>query len=145
MSAYRIIGEDRPGRWLVTCDHASNRVPDWVAGGDLGIGHGGWFQRFAAFARAKARLDAGADRGAKGAVGAQGFAGGAGQAAKDAGGGHADKSLPVKARVPIKKRTVKGVIIWQIEHHGPMIAEPKARAAGNRAFILGGRRFWGGG
>jgi len=38
VSAYRIIGEDRPGRWLVTCDHASNRVPDWVAGGDLGIG-----------------------------------------------------------------------------------------------------------
>lgn len=38
MSAYRIIGEDRPGRWLVTCDHATNRVPDWVAGGDLGIG-----------------------------------------------------------------------------------------------------------
>lgn len=34
---YRIDGEDRPGRWLVTCDHASNRVPDWVAGGDLGI------------------------------------------------------------------------------------------------------------
>lgn len=38
MAAYRIIGNDRPGRWLVTCDHASNRVPDWVAGGDLGIG-----------------------------------------------------------------------------------------------------------
>ncbi len=37
MTAYRIIGQDRPGRWLVTCDHASNRVPDWVAGGDLGI------------------------------------------------------------------------------------------------------------
>lgn len=37
MTAYRIIGHDRPGRWLVTCDHASNRVPDWVAGGDLGI------------------------------------------------------------------------------------------------------------
>jgi len=35
--AYQITGEDRPGRWLVTCDHASNRVPDWVAGGDLGI------------------------------------------------------------------------------------------------------------
>jgi len=34
---YQIIGENRPGRWLVTCDHASNRVPDWVAGGDLGI------------------------------------------------------------------------------------------------------------
>lgn len=38
MTAFRIIGEDRPGRWLVTCDHASNRVPEWVAGGDLGIG-----------------------------------------------------------------------------------------------------------
>ena len=38
MSAYEIIGEHRPGRWLVTCDHASNHVPDWVAGGDLGIG-----------------------------------------------------------------------------------------------------------
>ncbi len=38
MSAYQIIGEGRPGRWLVTCDHASNRVPDWVSGGDLGIG-----------------------------------------------------------------------------------------------------------
>lgn len=37
MTAYRIIGKDRPGRWLVACDHASNRVPDWVAGGDLGI------------------------------------------------------------------------------------------------------------
>ncbi|MFO1202003.1 MAG: N-formylglutamate amidohydrolase [Tabrizicola sp.] len=35
--AFRIEGEDRKGRWLVTCDHASNRVPDWVAGGDLGI------------------------------------------------------------------------------------------------------------
>jgi predicted N-formylglutamate amidohydrolase len=35
--AFQIDGEDRPGRWLVTCDHASNRVPDWVAGGDLGI------------------------------------------------------------------------------------------------------------
>lgn len=35
--AYKIIGADRPGRWLVTCDHASNRVPDWVAGGDLGL------------------------------------------------------------------------------------------------------------
>ena len=37
MSAYKIIGQQRPGRWLVTCDHASNRVPDDVAGGDLGI------------------------------------------------------------------------------------------------------------
>ena len=31
------LGEDRPSRWLVTCDHAANHVPDWVAGGDLGI------------------------------------------------------------------------------------------------------------
>ena len=37
MSAYNIIGQQRPGRWLVTCDHASNRVPEGVAGGDLGI------------------------------------------------------------------------------------------------------------
>jgi predicted N-formylglutamate amidohydrolase len=36
--AFHIEGEARPGRWLVTCDHASNRVPDWVAGGSLGIG-----------------------------------------------------------------------------------------------------------
>jgi len=35
--AFIVEGEDRPSRWLVTCDHASNRVPDWVAGGDLGI------------------------------------------------------------------------------------------------------------
>lgn len=38
MPAYHIYGENRPGRWLVTCDHASNRVPDWVGGGGLGIG-----------------------------------------------------------------------------------------------------------
>jgi predicted N-formylglutamate amidohydrolase len=35
--AFQLEGEARPGRWLITCDHASNRVPDWVAGGDLGI------------------------------------------------------------------------------------------------------------
>jgi predicted N-formylglutamate amidohydrolase len=35
--AYQIIGADRPSRWLVTVDHATNTVPDWVAGGDLGI------------------------------------------------------------------------------------------------------------
>lgn len=35
--AVRIEGEERRGRWLVTCDHASNHVPDWVGGGDLGI------------------------------------------------------------------------------------------------------------
>ncbi|MES2969583.1 MAG: N-formylglutamate amidohydrolase [Pseudomonadota bacterium] len=37
MDAYEIIGNDRPGRWLITCDHASNRVPDWIGGGSLGI------------------------------------------------------------------------------------------------------------
>jgi len=35
--ACEIIGQERGSRWLVTCDHASNRVPDWVAGGDLGL------------------------------------------------------------------------------------------------------------
>ena len=34
--AFTISGEDRPGRWLVTCDHATNRVPEDL-GGDLGI------------------------------------------------------------------------------------------------------------
>lgn len=37
MPAHEIFGATRPGRWLVTCDHASNRVPDWVGGGTLGI------------------------------------------------------------------------------------------------------------
>lgn len=35
--AFRIEGEGRPGRWLITCDHATNRVPAWVGGGDLGL------------------------------------------------------------------------------------------------------------
>lgn len=35
--AFTIIGEDRPSRWLVACDHATNHVPQWVNGGDLGI------------------------------------------------------------------------------------------------------------
>lgn len=34
---YHIEGADRKGRWLVTCDHAANTVPDFVAGGDLGL------------------------------------------------------------------------------------------------------------
>ena len=37
MTPFHIAGEDRPGRWLVTCDHASNRVPADVCGGDLGV------------------------------------------------------------------------------------------------------------
>jgi predicted N-formylglutamate amidohydrolase len=36
-SAFDIIGENRPGRWLVTCDHASNAVPEWIGGGSLGL------------------------------------------------------------------------------------------------------------
>ncbi len=35
--AYEIHGEHRKSRWLVTCDHASNQVPHWVNGGDLGL------------------------------------------------------------------------------------------------------------
>jgi predicted N-formylglutamate amidohydrolase len=35
--AFKIVGEDRDSPWLVTCDHAANRVPDWVGGGNLGI------------------------------------------------------------------------------------------------------------
>lgn len=35
---YHIFGKTRPGRWLVTCDHASNRVPAEIGGGSLGIG-----------------------------------------------------------------------------------------------------------
>ncbi|MDP5360926.1 MAG: N-formylglutamate amidohydrolase [Paracoccaceae bacterium] len=34
---FEIIGANRPGRWLVSCDHATNVVPDWVHGGDLGL------------------------------------------------------------------------------------------------------------
>jgi predicted N-formylglutamate amidohydrolase len=62
--AFVVEGEDRPGRWLVTCDHASNRVPDWVNGGDLGIAgadmarHIAWDVGAAGLARALAeRLD----------------------------------------------------------------------------------------
>lgn len=32
-----IEGADRPARWLITCDHASNIVPPFVGGGDLGL------------------------------------------------------------------------------------------------------------
>lgn len=34
--AFETAGEGRGGPWLITCDHATNRVPDWL-GGDLGI------------------------------------------------------------------------------------------------------------
>ena len=35
--AYILTDADAPGRWVVTCDHASNRVPPSVEGGDLGL------------------------------------------------------------------------------------------------------------
>ena len=35
--SYEVLGETRNSRWLLTCDHASNRVPEWIDGGDLGI------------------------------------------------------------------------------------------------------------
>jgi len=34
---FHIDGAERRSRWVVTCDHASNRVPPEVAGGDLGL------------------------------------------------------------------------------------------------------------
>lgn len=34
---FHTFGEDRPGRWLITCDHATNMVPAEVAGGELGL------------------------------------------------------------------------------------------------------------
>ncbi len=34
---YQIVGADRPGRWLVTCDHAASTVPKAVNGGTLGL------------------------------------------------------------------------------------------------------------
>jgi len=34
----RTVGANRPGRWVVTCDHATNAVPPDIGGGDLGIG-----------------------------------------------------------------------------------------------------------
>lgn len=34
---FHITGTHRPGPWVITCDHASNRVPNWVAQGDLGL------------------------------------------------------------------------------------------------------------
>ncbi len=34
---FHLFGEDRPARWLVTCDHATNVVPPDVNGGTLGL------------------------------------------------------------------------------------------------------------
>jgi len=35
--AFEIIGTNRPARWLITCDHASNHIPADVNGGGLGL------------------------------------------------------------------------------------------------------------
>ncbi|MEM8956562.1 MAG: N-formylglutamate amidohydrolase [Pseudomonadota bacterium] len=34
---YEIIGRERPGRWVISCDHASNDVPQEIGGGSLGL------------------------------------------------------------------------------------------------------------
>ena len=34
---FHIIGQDRASRWLLTCDHATNTVPDAINNGDLGL------------------------------------------------------------------------------------------------------------
>jgi predicted N-formylglutamate amidohydrolase len=34
---FHVMGKERPGRWLVTCDHAANTVPPFVNGGSLGL------------------------------------------------------------------------------------------------------------
>lgn len=36
-SPVEIDGADRPGRWCISCDHASNFIPDFVNGGTLGL------------------------------------------------------------------------------------------------------------
>ncbi len=35
--AYEVLNPDAAGPALLLCDHASNAVPDWCAGGDLGL------------------------------------------------------------------------------------------------------------
>lgn len=35
--SFEVEGKDRVGRWVLTCDHASNHVPDEINGGDLGL------------------------------------------------------------------------------------------------------------
>lgn len=35
--AFELLDPDAPGPALVLCDHASNAVPEWCAGGDLGL------------------------------------------------------------------------------------------------------------
>ncbi|GAA6209399.1 N-formylglutamate amidohydrolase [Cognatishimia sp. WU-CL00825] len=35
--AFKIFGAERPGRWLITADHATNLVPSEINNGDLGL------------------------------------------------------------------------------------------------------------
>ena len=35
--SFTLIGKDRPARYVILCDHASNRVPPEIANGDLGL------------------------------------------------------------------------------------------------------------
>ena len=34
---FYVIGESRPSRWLILCDHATNVVPDWIGHTSLGL------------------------------------------------------------------------------------------------------------
>mgnify|MGYP000032357711 CR=1 FL=1 len=34
---FTTIGASRPARWVITCDHATNKVPSDINGGDLGL------------------------------------------------------------------------------------------------------------
>ncbi len=34
---FTVFGGDRPSRWVITCDHATNKVPDDINNGDLGL------------------------------------------------------------------------------------------------------------
>ncbi|OUS20499.1 N-formylglutamate amidohydrolase [Litorivita pollutaquae] len=34
---YHILGPDRSSRWLLACDHAAHTVPEFIAGGNLGL------------------------------------------------------------------------------------------------------------
>lgn len=34
---FLLFGAERPARWVITCDHATNRVPPEIGGGSLGI------------------------------------------------------------------------------------------------------------
>ncbi len=36
-NSFILIGADRPSRYVILCDHASNRVPPEIANGDLGL------------------------------------------------------------------------------------------------------------